>query len=340
MDLFTLAELKKALPCTSAHESNLQTFRQTVKDLILGKERKIAIIVGPCSIHDFDSAIEYAHKIKKLSAIVQDTCFLVMRVYVEKSRTTTGWKGFLYDPDLDGTNNISKGIYLSRKLFLELTQLGIPIATEFVDPFTSHYFEDLITWGFIGARSSTSQPHRQLASSFDFPIGCKNDLSGDIHSAIETVASSRSPHVFLQLSETGQLKPRVSQGNPWAHVVLRGGRNGPNYHSEFLNYTHQILQEMQVESKILIDCAHGNSQKQAKKQRQVALFILQRILEGDQQILGIMLESHLKFGNQKFSSSPEYGVSITDPCIDWSVTEELLLSIHSVLSKELVALGS
>ncbi len=325
-------QLRCDLPLSRQHEQFVHQSRTTAREIIEGKDGRFAIIVGPCSVHDRDSTLEYAARLKKLSAEIQDTCFIVMRAYLEKSRTSVGWKGYIYDPDLSGKNALGRGIYLSRELLLDLTEMGIPLATEFVDPLLSPYFSDLVSWGFIGARTSTSQPHRQLASSLSFPIGCKNDLSGDIRSALETVISTRHPHMFIDISEKGMIS-HTSDGNPYTHIVLRGGRNQSNYEEDALSYCYSQLKKHHLPARVLIDCAHGNSQKQPLKQSEVAKYALEMTLKGDKNLVGIMLESHLHFGSQKPSSGVSYGISVTDPCLDWSSTEDLLLSIHSSFSK-------
>lgn len=332
--------LKEKLPLTDDDLLFVKKCRDEAKLLLKGDDKRFVVILGPCSIHDYESTLEYAEKLKALAHSVKETCYVVMRVYLEKSRSTTGWKGYIYDPYLKGQNNIADGMHLSRKLLLTLIKMRIPIATEFVDPLLAPYLQDLISWGFIGARTSTSQPHRQLASHLDFPIGCKNDLSGDVCSAIETVISVNASHDFISLSEEGHLLQKKSQGNPNAYVVLRGGRNGPNYEEDYLYYTYKQLKEHNLHSRILIDCAHGNSQKQPLKQIHVANKILKNLIKGDRNIFGIMIESHLKLGSQKFSSNPSYGLSLTDPCVDWSSSEELLLSFHSALSSELSIVAS
>jgi len=327
-------EVKKKVPLPERCEEFVFSARKQARKMLFGDPR-LVFIVGPCSIHDPLSAIEYARCFKELSEKVEKTCFLVMRFYPEKSRTTIGWKGLLYDPYLDGSHDIETGLLWTRELLVHLAALQIPVATEFVDPMTAPYFDDLITWGFIGARTSSSQPHRQLASSLSFPIGFKNATDGNLEVAIQGILSARTRHAFLGLDSHGKVAKIQSEGNPLTHLVLRGGLDGPNYDASSVDKALQQLEEYQVSSRILIDCAHDNCQKQYEKQKDVFTAVLEQILDGNESIFGMMLESHLESGQQLFQSngSPTHSsVSITDPCIGWSLTEELLLSADSMLS--------
>lgn len=322
-------DLKDRFPLSFSQKEFVELSRKKAKSILDSQEDKLVIVVGPCSIHDPKSALEYAKRLSLLSQKVQDSCFLVMRVYVEKSRSTLGWKGMLYDPHLDGSDDILAGLEKSRQLFLAITEAEVPIAVEFVDPLFTPYFDDLITWGFIGARSCGSQPHRQLVSHLPFPVGFKNSVEGDILSATEGVITASSPHTFLQTSPFGNVCVVKSGGNPYSHIVLRGGRQKTNYDPLSVQSAIDLLKGAEVSTKIMIDCSHGNSQKNAAKQKEVFQCALEQVGKGNKNILGVMLESHLHGGNQspyQSSSSLRYGVSITDPCLDWASTEELVLS--------------
>ncbi len=326
-------EIKKKLPISEKQKRFIASSRQTAQQIVEGSNDSIAIIMGPCSIHDTSLALEYARRIKNLAE--QSSFFLVMRVYCEKPRTTIGWKGLLYDPYLNGTHDIATGIYLTRELLLKLAEMGVPCATEFLDPIVAPYIEDLITWGFIGARTSSSQPHRQLASSLSIPIGFKNCHAGDIHPAIHGVIAARSSHVFVTVGGDGKICTKKSFGNNASHIVLRGSSEKPNYDKKSVQDALKAVHLHGIQSRILIDCSHGNSQKKYEKQKEVFLSVMEQIAQGNHSIMGVMLESHLLEGNQALNedvSSLAYGVSITDPCIGWSTTEELLSCGEELLS--------
>lgn len=321
----------------------VKSARQTAIDIVKGADQRLALIVGPCSIHDKQSAVEYAHRVKALSERVESTCFIVMRVYAEKPRTSIGWKGLLYDPHLDGSNAIETGLIWTRELLLELGKMRVPCATEFVDPMAALYFEDLITWGFIGARTSASQPHRIFSSSLEIPVGFKNSVEGNLDSAIYGVLSAQEPHAALSIDPEGKLCASQTKGNPLSHVVLRGGDESTNYDAMSIAVALEKLRHKQLPERLLIDCAHGNCEKQSDKQPGVFLSILEQIATGNSKIMGMMLESHLKRGNQPLTkdlSRLEYAVSITDPCIDWQTTEALILSAHDLLLERFSAVIS
>jgi 3-deoxy-7-phosphoheptulonate synthase len=258
-----------------------------------------------------------------------------MRVYIEKSRTSTGWKGMLYDPYLDGSHDMHTGLLWTRELLLAIAELGIPIAAEFVDPLAAIYFEDLVTWGFIGARTSASQPHRQFASSLEIPIGFKNSTDGALDDAIHGIAASRAQHTFLSIDPEGRLSMMRSHGNSYTHMVLRGAHDFTNYDAESINYALLRLQRAHLSSRLVIDCSHGNCQREHGKQRDVFHSVLQQLEEGNRAICGLMLESHLTDGYQSLTtdlSCVKYDISITDPCIDWQTTENLIRLAHYSLS--------
>lgn len=336
-------ELKEEFALGSAEKAFIKESRAHACEILAFRDRRLALIVGPCSIHEQEAALLYADKLARLAKEVEESCFIVMRGYVEKPRTAVGWKGLLYDPHLDGSHLIEAGLKLSRGFFLELAKRGVPAAMEFVDPLAALYFEDLITWGFIGARTSSSQPHRQIASSLPFPVGFKNGLDGDIERSIHNLHSATSPHAFLYISEEGRLTTKESYGNPSCHLVLRGGSAGPNYDRKSVAHARERLTEQGFFPRILIDCAHGNSQKEYVRQKEAFYDILEQIREGDESIAGMMLESYIHAGSQSLSDDPSSrisGVSITDPCLDWASTEELILSAADLLSSSKVIRSS
>lgn len=330
----TPKELKSELRLSPSDLAFITESREVAKLIVTGIDQRLVLIVGPCSIHDEASALIYADYLSELAKQVQGSCFLVMRAYVEKSRSAMGWKGLLYDPYLDGSHAILSGLKTARRLFLELTKRRVPIAMEFVDPLAAAYLEDLVTWGFIGARTVYSQPHRQLASSFSFPVGFKNGLDGDVDQAIYSLLSSLSPHTSLYIDEEGRVTMRASQGNPWVHLALRGSLTSTNYDAPSLDLACAKLCARGLSPRLLIDCAHGNCLKEHEKQKDVFSTVLQQIQEGNENIMGLMLESYLHAGNQVLSATEpmKEGVSITDPCLDWLSTRELILSADALLS--------
>lgn len=331
-------EVKQQLALLPSQSHFIQESRETAKNILEGKDKRLAIIAGPCSIHETEEALDYAQRFKELAEKVDKSCFLVMRAYIEKPRTTTGWKGLLYDPYLDGSNDMKTGIYWSRQLLLNLAEMGIPTATEFVDPLTAAYVDDLITWGFVGARTSASQTHRQLASSLNFPVGFKNGTDGNLDNAIQGVVAAKQPHSFMYIDPNGRVCAAKSSGNPSAHVVLRGSLEAPNYDPQSVRETLEKMRLYDIIPRILVDCAHGNSQKQYQKQRDSFRSVINQILEGNGLILGAMLESNLYAGNQilpERTPSLRYAVSVTDPCIDWDTTQELIGWADSVLGSSL-----
>lgn len=329
--------VKSSSPLTSDNKQFIANSRQEIKNILNGVDNRLLLIVGPCSIHDRVSSIEFAMHLKKLSEFVKDHFLLVMRVYCEKPRTVFGWKGFLYDPFLNGSNDIQTGIEWTRRLMLELTDLEVPIATEFLDPLTAFYYEDLVSWGSIGARTSSSQIHRQFASGLTIPIGFKNGIAGNISSAINGIVAASVPHFHMSLDENGA--PCIAQtlGNPDTHVVLRGGENGPNYDPLFITETLLQLENLKQSSRLLIDCSHHNSSKRSDLQPLVFQSVIHQYLEGNSKIRGLMLESHLKGGRQSVPDEPsqlEYGISITDDCLDWDSTRLLIESAMSLFAKQ------
>ena len=333
--MFSPRKIREKLPLTAKQRSSIQKSRETIQNLMTGKDNRLALVLGPCSIHDLSSALEYARRLRLLADEVSSTCYLVMRVYIEKPRTVTGWKGLAYDPHLDGTNDIQTGIFWARELFLTLTDLGIPIATEFLHPLFVPYLQDLVSWGFIGARTSASQPHRELASYLPCPIGFKNSPDGNIEQAIHSMIVARSPHRFPHINDEGSICLVESEGNPFTHVVLRGARHSSNYEASAIAETIETMDHHGLKNRILVDCSHGNCQKEYTKQKEVFNTVLEQFQRGNNKILGMMLESHLEEGSQYLSESPsslKYAVSITDPCLSWTETENLVRIAAEALS--------
>lgn len=329
------SELKKNLPLTEQQNRFIEESRSQLRDILNGSDsvRKV-IITGPCSIHDFVAAKEYAEKLKALASEVSDVLFLVMRVYFEKPRTILGWKGLCLDPHLDGSHDIAHGIEATRQLLLNISEIGISTAAEFLTPFTAPYFEDLVTWGCIGSRTAESQTHRELASGLPMPIAFKNNTNGNIDIAVSGVLTSSVPHSYLALNDAGSICAHHSHGNSDSHIVLRGGDGAPNYSSEAIAKTLQALEQAELPSRLLVDCSHDNSNRNYEQQPAVFEAVLDQILAGNDAIKGMILESHLNAGKQKVlhnGNNLDYGVSITDSCLDWEATEALIYQAADAL---------
>lgn len=321
----TPSELSSELPLSLDEKEFVLKSRCQVASILDGSDPRKLLIVGPCSVHRIEDLIDYALKLKSFIETISDTFFVVMRAYFEKPRTQIGWKGFLHDPFLDGSYRIDQGLVLTRNLLKSLTGLQIPIATEFLDPLAPSYLSDYITWGCIGARTTTSQIHRQIASSLPLPIGFKNTTDGSIENAIHGVESARIPHAYMGMNIDGRMALIRSQGNPLAHVVLRGGQSASNYDQETVQKTARLLRQKNLPASLLIDCSHDNSRKIYPRQATVFEEVMNQILEGETAIKGLMLESFLHAGHQPLSPNLQYGVSITDPCLDFDTTAQLLL---------------
>ncbi len=320
-------DLEVKLPLSTSTSIQIQKQRLKIQEIIEGTSPLWAFVVGPCSLHDAESALEYARKLKKLQEKVEKTCLLVMRAHVEKPRTSLGWKGLLYDPYLDGSDSILDGLLISRELYLKVAGIGLPIATEFLEPLVSSYFSDLVSWGFIGARTSSSQIHRQLASLLQMPVGFKNSTDGNLESAIQGAITAQSSHNFIHMNNLGKIAEVTSPGNPFSHIVLRGSSSGPNYSSSDV-----LMALRKLDRRLLIDCAHDNSPNKPFDQKEVCLNALEQHLSGNSKIMGVMLESHLKAGNQSISApSIDPSISLTDPCMGWEETEELIYLVHEAL---------
>jgi 3-deoxy-7-phosphoheptulonate synthase len=332
--LLTPRELKDALPRTELATRSVEQARRTVEAILDRRDPRLLVVTGPCSIHDLDAAKEYATRLKKLHDQHADSLYIVMRVYFEKPRTTVGWKGFINDPDLDDSFNIEKGLRQARELLIWLAELGLPAGTEALDPISPQYLSDLFAWTAIGARTSESQTHREMSSGLSTPVGFKNGTDGSLDIAINAMKSASSPHRFLGINSEGQVTRLETRGNAFGHVILRGGSE-PNYDSVAVTLAEQALKDASLAPNLVVDCSHANSHKNYELQPLVADNVCKQIIEGNDSIIGLMLESHLNSGNQKLSNDLKYGVSITDECIDWTTTVDLLESMAGQLAAPL-----
>lgn len=332
--LITPEQLKQEIPLSDLAADTVAQGRQVIRDILDGKDHRLFVVIGPCSIHDIKAAHEYAERLKTLAAQVSDSLYLVMRVYFEKPRTTVGWKGLINDPYLDDSFKIQDGLHIGRQLLLDLAEKGLPTATEALDPISPQYLQDLISWSAIGARTTESQTHREMASGLSSAVGFKNGTDGSLTVAINALQSVSSPHRFLGIDQRGQVSVVMTKGNPYGHVVLRGGNGKPNYDSVSVTLCEQALFKAKVKPNIMVDCSHANSNKDAALQPLVMDNVANQIVEGNNSIVGLMVESHLGFGSQPIPadlSQLEYGVSVTDACIDWAMTEKSILDMHRKL---------
>tara|TARA_B100000676_G_scaffold281595_1_gene306789 strand:+ start:167 stop:1207 length:1041 start_codon:yes stop_codon:yes gene_type:complete len=324
-------ELKKIIPLTSESLNTVEKARNEIKKILAAQDKRLLVIVGPCSIHDKKAALDYAKRLKELSDFVSKKILIVMRVYFEKPRTTIGWKGLINDPEIDGSHKINDGIELARKILLETNNIGLPCATETLDPVTPQYLADLISWSAIGARTTESQTHRELASGLSMPVGFKNATNGELDVALNAMKSSLQSHHFLGISQDGLSSVIRTSGNNDVHLVLRGGSSGPNFDSVSINNATVSLQSAGLPKSIMIDCNHANSGKDPLRQELVLRNIVLQIKDGNQSIIGTMIESNINGGNQPISEKMKYGVSITDACLDWENTKRILLDTYESL---------
>jgi 3-deoxy-7-phosphoheptulonate synthase len=338
--LITPERLKQALPMTEAIQDTLADTRQVIQDILDRKDHRIFVVVGPCSIHDTAAAMEYAHRLKALADELSDTLYIVMRVYFEKPRTTVGWKGLVNDPHLDDSFKIEEGLHIARKLLLDILDVGLPTSTEALDPISPQYLQDLISWTAIGARTTESQTHREMASGLSSAVGFKNGTDGGLTVATNALNSVANPHRFLGINRQGQVSVFTTKGNGYGHIVLRGGSAGPNYDSVHIKLCENALDKAGVRQNIMVDCSHANSSKQPELQPLVVENVANQILEGNKSIVGLMVESNLNAGNQAIPKNLEelqYGVSVTDGCIDWETTEHSLRDMREKLKDILLA---
>lgn len=329
-NLVSPAELAQQIPLDQPTADFIIESRRQIEAIITGEDKRLLVIVGPCSIHDTEAAIDYANQLKAFNEKYQEHLLIVMRVYFEKPRTTVGWKGLISDPDLDKSFHVAKGLNLARNLLLDINKMGLPAATEFLDMVTGQYISDLISWGAIGARTTESQVHRELASALSCPVGFKNGTDGNVKIAADAIKASSVPHVLYSPDKSGAMCIYQTHGNPYAHVILRGGK-APNYHQDDVKSVTDTLSALGVNKNIMIDCSHGNSSKDHNKQLMVAQSVADQISSGNQQIFGVMIESFIVAGNQKVIEGEKlvYGQSITDACVDMPTTEQMF----DVLSK-------
>ncbi|MDQ9035884.1 3-deoxy-7-phosphoheptulonate synthase [Acinetobacter seifertii] len=320
-------QLKAKYPLVQTFARQIAEHRQIIQNILAGKDQRLMVITGPCSIHDPVAVLEYAEKLQKLQEKVKDQIFIVMRAYIEKPRTTVGWKGYMYDPNLDGSSNLQLGLEKSRELYLQIIEKGLPIASEILSPMATGYFDDLLAWGAIGARTSESQIHREISSHMSYSIGFKNGTDGSIQIALDAIQSAQNEHQFLGMNQQGLPSVIQSAGNPLPHLILRGANHGPNYDLDSI----QAIREKHKQNlpALVIDCSHGNSGKDPLRQPEVLQQIVAERLKT--QVKGVMIESHLVDGNQKISCEMTYGQSVTDGCLGWDKTEQLLLSIAEQL---------
>jgi len=329
--------LKQELPVSDQALKAIQQSRKQIADIIHHKDHRLLVICGPCSIHDVKAAKEYARRLKKLQLELSDSLYIVMRVYFEKPRTTVGWKGLINDPHLDGSFKIEQGLRKARKLLIDFAEMELPMGTEALDPISPQYLGEFFSWSAIGARTTESQTHREMASGLSMPVGFKNSTNGSLDTAIDALRAAASSHRFMGINRQGQVAVIKTKGNPDGHIIMRGGKSC-NYDSVHIALGEEKLNAQKVNNALMVDCSHSNSNKDFTRQPLVACDVMNQILEGNQSIIGIMLESHLNEGNQP-SSMPvndmQYGVSITDACINWETTEDLLRKLADKLGDKL-----
>jgi 3-deoxy-7-phosphoheptulonate synthase len=336
--LITPSGLKQAIPVSEAARSTVLKGRQTVRDILDHKDHRIMVVIGPCSIHNVEEAKDYARRLKKLAEEVDDTLFIVMRVYFEKPRTTVGWKGLINDPHLNDSFKIEEGLHIGRQLLIDIAELGLPTATEALDPISPQYLQELVSWSAIGARTTESQTHRELASGLSSAVGFKNGTDGGLTVAINALQSVSSPHRFLGINFDGGVSIIHTKGNPYGHIVLRGGADKPNYDSVSVALAERSLAKAGISTNIMVDCSHANSNKNHELQPLVMDNVANQILEGNKTIIGLMIESNLNEGNQPITedlSKLKPGVSVTDACIGWETTESALHSMRDKLKSVL-----
>ncbi|MFC1616083.1 3-deoxy-7-phosphoheptulonate synthase [Patescibacteria group bacterium] len=332
--LISPEEIRTQIPISDSAVKSIEEGRKNLYEILEGKDQRFVVIVGPCSIHDSKSAFEYAEKLKKLQDDLDDKLMIIMRVYFEKPRTTTGWKGLISDSFLDGTSEIESGLKLAREILIKIADCGIVPATELLDPIIAAYLAELVSWVAIGARTTESQTHREMASGLSAPVGFKNNTDGNLDVAVNAMESSKSSHSFLGVNNQGICSVVKTTGNPYSHIVLRGGGGKPNYHMEDIEECEKKLEAKEFDPKIMIDCSHENSGKDYRKQKLVVKDIIAQKQFGNESIFGVMLESNLLEGSQKIPEDLKrlkYGVSVTDSCIGWEETEQILRDLYESL---------
>jgi 3-deoxy-7-phosphoheptulonate synthase len=338
--LVTPEQLWEALPMSDAVRTTVADSRQVIWDILDRKDHRLFVVVGPCSIHDPEAALDYARRLRALADELDDTLYIVMRVYFEKPRTTVGWKGLINDPHLDDSFKIEEGLHIGRKLLLDILELGLPTSTEALDPISPQYLQDLISWSAIGARTTESQTHREMASGLSSAVGFKNGTDGGLTVATNALNSVSKPHRFLGINRQGQVSVFTTKGNPYGHIVLRGGSAGPNYDSVHIRLCEEALEEAGLADNIMVDCSHANSSKKPELQPLVVENVGNQVIEGNNSIVGLMIESNINAGNQSIPENLndlQYGVSVTDGCIDWETTEASLRNLRDTVKDTLKA---
>lgn len=326
--------LRQDVPMTDAANRTVVAARAAIKKILKREDRRMLVIIGPCSIHDHAVAVDYARRLNALRAELEDRLCIVMRVYFEKPRTTVGWKGFLYDPRLDGSEDLASGLRLARELLVEINEMGMPTATEVLDPIAPQYVADLISWAVIGARTTESQTHREMASGLSMPVGYKIGTGGLLQVAIDAMTAAKSPHTFIGVDADGRTAVIRTKGNAWGHVVLRGGHAKSNYDAASIAKAGEQLRQAGFEPAIMVDCSHANSRKAYEQQEEIWSAVVQQRIAGNDSVIGLMVESNLNAGSQKIPKDLkqlQYGVSITDACVDWETTERMLRRAHADL---------
>jgi 3-deoxy-7-phosphoheptulonate synthase len=336
-NLVSPEQLAQQIPLSATTAAFIIQSRREIEAIISGEDKRLLVIIGPCSIHDTSAAIDYAKRLTVLRDKYSKELLIVMRVYFEKPRTTVGWKGLISDPDLDKSFHVAKGLNLARQLLVDINEMGLPAGTEFLDMVTGQYISDLISWGAIGARTTESQVHRELASALSCPVGFKNGTDGNVKIALDAIKASSVPHVLYSPDKSGQMCIYRTHGNPFSHVILRGGKV-PNYHKEDIKDTCEKLEKSELKQRIMIDCSHGNSDKDHNKQIDVARSLAEQINQGEESIFGVMIESFIEAGNQAVKADKPlvYGKSITDACIDLSVSDNILSLLAEAIKQRLL----
>jgi 3-deoxy-7-phosphoheptulonate synthase len=339
--LISPALLQDELPVLPEVQTLVERSRAVIGNILHGRDDRLLMIVGPCSIHDHDQALDYAHRLKAAADALKDDLFIVMRVYFEKPRTTVGWKGYINDPRLDGSFRINEGLRCARQLLLDINGVGLPAATEFLDLLSPQYIADLIAWGAIGARTTESQSHRQLASGLSCPIGFKNGTDGGVQIAADAIVAARASHAFMGMTKMGMAAIFETRGNDDAHVILRGGKKGPNYDSASIDESCAALKAARLREQVMVDCSHANSGKSHMRQIDVAQDLARQLSQGEHRIIGVMIESHLEAGRQDLKPGVplRYGVSITDACLGWTDTEPVLDLLAQAVRKRRASPG-
>ena len=339
--LSTPAEMEAISPVSDEEAERIASFRHIVNDIIKGKDDRLLAVVGPCSIHDTAAALDYARRLKKLSDSVGDVFFIVMRTYFEKPRTALGWKGLITDPDMDESGDIEKGLRIARRLLIDITDIGLPVGCEVLDPIVPQYTDEIMSWSSIGARTTESQTHRSLASGLSVAVGFKNSTSGDLTAAVNAAKAASSPASFIGVGRNGKLAVFRSAGNDATHLILRGGDQGPNYYEDDVEEASEMMRKAGMDARIIIDCSHQNSHKDFRRQKRVLRAVIDQVRWGEKSIRGFMLESNISEGSQKIPQNRaelKYGVSVTDGCIGWEETERIITNA-AVLLREAKASG-